>query len=164
VELFCIYHGSPTPKITWSKKGKPIEFNERLVLENFGRSLKIKKAGIEDDGEYTCNASSENGENQSSNFKLKIESPPQFTAEPESKNVTLNEIIELICEADGLPEPKIEWIFNGELLESSTRGEMSENKFIIKEAAKGDTGNYACRAVNIHGIAFKNIYINVDSL
>lgn len=166
VEIFCIYHGSPSPKIAWSKGGNPIEFGKRLVSENSGRSLMINKVEAADEGEYACNVLSENGENESSNFIFKVEAPPQFIVEPDSKNVTINETIEMMCEADGTPPPKVEWLFNGKLVgvAGEKRYEMSETKFVIKEATKPDTGSHACRATNTHGLAYKNIYINVDEL
>lgn len=38
VEIFCIYGGSPLSKIAWSKDGKSIEFNEKIISENYGKS------------------------------------------------------------------------------------------------------------------------------
>lgn len=164
IELFCVYDGTPLPKTAWSKDGKLIEYNERLNSENYGKSLKIKKTDAEDEGIYTCDVSSENGEVQTTTFDLKIQSPPRFTIEPESKNVTANATFEICCEAVGAPKPDFEWLFNGRSIKEieNPRLEITEGKLIISEADESDTGNYACSASNTRGKAYKNIYINVQ--
>lgn len=162
VEIFCIYGGSPVPKVAWSKDGKPIEYNERIMLENYGKSLKIKKADVDDAGNYTCEVSNENGESESSNFKVQVIYPPKFTVVPESKNVTMNETLEVECEADGSPQPTIQWFFNGNPLEAGDTGrELRENKISIKAVQKLHEGNYACYATNSASYIFKDIYVNV---
>lgn len=163
VEIFCIYDGAPLPKVAWSKDGKPLRFSDRIVLENYGKSLKIKKTDVNDEGNYCCRVSSDDGETQSSDFVLKVESPPSFTVEPQSRNVTMNETVEIKCEADGLPEPEIQWSFNGKSIRGdSQRREISKNKLIVMEVGESDEGNYACYATNQHGYVFKDIYINVQ--
>lgn len=158
VELFCIYHGVPMPKIAWSKNGKPIEYDERVILENYGKSLKIKNTDVEDEGEYSCEASSEIGEKQISNFRLKLEFPPHFTVEPQSRNATLNEEFEIKCVAEGVPKPKVQWFFNGNLAEEG----IDTTKIVVKDTQNSDGGNYACVVSNAHGLITKNIYVNVN--
>lgn len=164
IELFCIYHGVPMPKVAWSKNGKPIEFDERVILENYGKSLKIKNTDVEDEGKYSCEASSEIGEKQISNFQLKLEFPPQFIAEPQSKNISLNENFEIKCQAEGVPEPTVEWFFNGKSADetNNARREVTASKIVVKETQKSDKGNYACVVSNTHGYISKDIYINVQ--
>lgn len=164
VEIFCIYHGVPIPEIAWSKNGKPIEIDERVILENYGKSLKIKNTNVGDEGKYSCEASSEIGEKQISNFQLKLEFMPNFIVEPQSKNVSLNEDFEIKCEAEGVPEPKVQWFFNGRATEETKnlRREITSVKIVVKGTQKSDKGNYACVASNTHGFVSKDIYINVQ--
>lgn len=165
VELFCIYHGMPLPNITWSKDGKPIESNDRISLENYGKSLKIKKAEEADEGKYSCCASSDNAEDDSSSFEVKIESPPQVIVEPTSRNVSLNQPFEITCKVAGVPEPKISWFFNGKQIERADKHiQIGQHEVAVKKAKKSDTGNYACIAINPHGSAYRNVYIDVDSI
>lgn len=163
VELFCIYDGTPIPKVAWSKDGKPIEFDERVILENYGKSLKIKNTDVEDEGKYSCEVSSEIGETQISSFNLKVELPPHFTVEPKSHNITMNEALEIKCEVEGTPEPEIQWYFNGQLLEKedNSRREISDGKIVVKNVEKSDKGNYACYATNVHGYVSRDIYVNL---
>lgn len=164
VELFCIYNGTPIPKLAWSKDGKPIELDERVVLENYGKSLKIKNTDAEDEGKYSCEASSEIGETQTSNFNLKVEMPPVFIVEPKSHNVTLNETLEIQYEVASTPESEIRWFFNGKPLEQedNMRREISDGKIVIRNVEKSDKGNYACYATNVHGYVSRDIYVNVQ--
>lgn len=162
LEIFCIYGGSPVPKISWSKEGNPIEYNERIIMENYGKSLKIKKADVDDGGNYTCEAANENNETVSSNFNVKVIYPPKFTVEPESKNVTQNESLEIECEADGSPQPTVQWFFNGNSIDTDVPGrELRENKIVIRTVQKAHKGNYACYATNNASYIFKDIYLNV---
>lgn len=165
VELFCIYHGTPLPKIAWSKNGKSIEYNERLVLENYGKSLRIKKADVEDEGRYACEVTSENAEGNTSNFELKIESPPRIIDEPMSNNVTLKQSFQIACKVNGSPEPIVHWFFNGKIIENSDKHrQVNENRIVVEEAKESDTGNYACIATNSYGYAFRDVYIIVEAV
>jgi neuronal cell adhesion molecule len=162
VEIFCIYGGSPVPKVTWSKDGEAIEYNERIISENYGKSVKIKKADVEDGGNYTCDVANENGESVSSNFNVEVIYPPTFTIEPESRNVTANEPLEIECEADGNPQPMVQWYFNGNPIEADgPERELRKNKIVIKAVQKAHKGNYACYATNNASYIFKDIYVNV---
>lgn len=163
-EFFCIYDGSPKPKVEWFREGKPVGNNdERFFFENYGKSLKIKNVDAEDEGKYSCEVSSEIGETQMSSFNLKVEHPPHFTVEPQSKNVSVSGTFEIKCEAEGSPEPVIQWHFNGNLLEVSDdlRRDVSKTKIVTINAEKRDKGNYACTATNVHGYVTKDIYVNV---
>lgn len=162
-ELFCIYGGVPTPTIAWSKDGKLLANHERIFLENNGKSLKIKNASAEDEGVYECEISSEIGEKQSSAFRLKVESPPSFLNEPQSLNVTKASTVEIKCEASGIPEPKVQWLFNGEEIKLNDNPRLVINKsgIEIKDVDKSDTGNFACYATNKHGFVSRDIFISV---
>lgn len=163
-EFFCIYDGIPTPKIEWRREGNPLgNSDERVLFENFGKSLKIKNVDVDDEGKYSCEVSSEIGETQMSTFNLKVGYPPHFTVEPQSVNITVSGTYEIKCEAEGSPEPVIQWFFNGKTLENSDdlRRDISKTKIVTANVEKSDTGNYACTATNAHGYVTKDIYVNV---
>lgn len=158
VEFFCIYEGRPsTPTITWSKNGSLIENVERIFPENFGKSLKIKKVALEDEASYECHASNERGDQHTTRFALTVETLPKFIVEPETRNVTENESVEMKCEVEGRPKPQIEWFYNGKLL----KNEVNKNRISLKSVSKFNAGNYACYAKNKHGFIFKDISINI---
>jgi neuronal cell adhesion molecule len=157
VEFFCIYEGRPTPTITWSKNGSLIENVERIFPENFGKSLKIKKVAVEDEASYECQAMNEKGDQHTTRFALTVETLPRFIVEPETRNVTENELVKIECEVEGRPKPQIEWFYNGKAL----KNEVNKNRIILKSVTKSNAGNYACYAKNKYGFIFKDISINI---
>lgn len=73
IELFCIYGGSPLPEIEWLKNNELIQFEVRVKTGNYGKSLVIRRSIDADTGNYTCQASNGNGEDQFNNINLQIE-------------------------------------------------------------------------------------------
>lgn len=161
VELYCIYDGRPMPTIKWKniRTGELIESSERIFTENFGKSLKIKKASEQEDGlKVECAAENDRGQRRASYFTVNVETLPRFISEPEARNVTAGASLEIACEADGVPKPHIQWFHNGKAID---RGALGESKLKLKSTASSNCGNYACYAVNKHGFVFKDIYINI---
>ena len=56
----------------------------------------------------------------------------------------------LECEATGLPEPTVEWLFNGVKVPDNDlrRSITGENSLVIGEVQESDYGSYVCEAVN----------------
>lgn len=167
IEIFCIYGGTPLPQTVWSKDGKPISWSDRVTQGNYGKSLVIKHAQLDDKGSYTCDVSNGAGQPQSSTINLDIKAVPYFTVEPEIVNAAEEEEIEFRCEAKGIPEPSIKWIHNGKPIEDTPpnpRRSVQKNKIVIKGLEKKDTGNYGCNATNALGYVYKDVYVNVLAL
>jgi neuronal cell adhesion molecule len=167
IELFCIYGGTPLPQTVWTKDGKPISWSDRVTQGNYGKSLIIKHASLDDKGSYTCDVSNGAGQPQSSTINLDIKAIPYFTVEPEIVNAAEEETIEFHCEAKGIPEPAIKWIHNGKPIEEAPqnpRRVVKNNKIIINKLEKKDTGNYGCNATNALGYVYKDVYVNVLAL
>ena len=51
----------------------------------------------------------------------------------------------LLCNANGIPEPRISWIFN------RTRTNVIGSEYRINKAILSDTGEYVCEAKNPYG-------------
>ena len=167
IEIFCIYGGTPLPQTVWSKDGRPIAWSDRVQQSNYGKSLLIKHAQLDDKGAYTCDVSNGAGQPQSSTINLDIKAVPYFTVEPEIINAAEEETIEFRCEAKGIPEPAIKWIHNGKPIEeapSNPRRRVQKNKIILTNIEKKDTGNYGCNATNSLGYVYKDVYVNVLAL
>jgi len=60
------------PQTIWFKDGIVIRFNERIILENYGKSLTIWKVNFEDGGNYTCEVSNGVGLPKSYNILLDV--------------------------------------------------------------------------------------------
>jgi len=60
------------PQTIWLKEGKIVQFNERITLENYGKTLIIKNINFEDRGQYTCEVSNGVGLPESYNIVLDV--------------------------------------------------------------------------------------------
>lgn len=162
--LYCIFGGTPLPQIVWSKNGRPIPWSDRITQGNYGKSIIIKHTTFEDSGSYTCESSNGVGRAQSYSISLQILAFPYFTIEPEVQSAAVEETITLKCEASGVPEPTIKWIYNGKSIAeapANDRRTVNTNSIIIKNIFKNDTGNYGCNATNSLGYVYKDVYLNV---
>ncbi|CAF0817484.1 unnamed protein product, partial [Didymodactylos carnosus] len=67
-KLRCEVKGKPTPNIEWLKNGEPISKDSRIneSYDDDVATLTIKKVKMDDDGEYICRASNEEGSDNSS--------------------------------------------------------------------------------------------------
>lgn len=167
IEIFCIVGGTPLPQTVWNKDGRPIAWSDRVTQGNYGKSLVIKHASLDDRGSYTCDVSNGAGNPQSYTIILEIKAVPYFTVEPEIVNAAEEETVEFHCEAKGIPEPAIKWIHNGKPIEETTpssRRIVQKNKIILQNIEKKDTGNYGCNATNALGYVYKDVYVNVLAL
>ncbi|XP_033217712.1 neuroglian isoform X3 [Belonocnema kinseyi] len=167
LELYCIYGGTPLPQIVWNRNGRYIQLNDRVTQGNYGKSLVIKHVGFEDEGTYTCEASNGVGDALSHSIHVEVQAVPYFTTEPEIQSAAEDETVEFRCEASGVPEPQINWIYNGKPIteaEPNPRRRVSQNKIIIEKLSKKDTGNYGCNATNSLGYVYKDVYVNVLAL
>lgn len=85
VELVCIVHARPTPRVEWTKDGSPLSIDSHIEeQQNGGRRYSIKITQIEqqDFGEYTCTAENKFGVVESSISLSGLPKPPQFTSSP----------------------------------------------------------------------------------
>lgn len=179
----------PLPRTVWYKNGKPIQYDDRIFIENYGKSVIIKSVDFSDNGTYSCEVNNGVGESESHSITLEvfggyiyyslihnmpyqlhetsfisIVAVPYFTVEPKSVNAGETETVEFNCKATGFPEPQVEWIHNGKPLEEAPpnlRRKIEPNKIVIENINKNDIGNYGCNASNHLGYTYKDVYLNV---
>ncbi|ESO09972.1 hypothetical protein HELRODRAFT_72804, partial [Helobdella robusta] len=72
--LFCNATGQPTPSISWLKDNKTLSMNKDKCQLSDDGTLKIMELHSNDSGRYTCMATNEMGEAQSSCY-ITVESP-----------------------------------------------------------------------------------------
>ena len=164
VDFFCIYSGDPHPIVSWTKNGLPIRFDNRTMLENFGKTLVMQDTNESDKGSYTCEVSNGLGEAHSWSIDLDVEFSPVFIKEPMSVVVLAKHVVTFECEAHGSPEPTNEWILNGKLIEiaqANRKRTITNNKIVIVDVDEKDTGNYGCNASNHVGYVYKDFYLYV---
>uniref|UniRef100_A0A670Z686 Neurofascin n=1 Tax=Pseudonaja textilis TaxID=8673 RepID=A0A670Z686_PSETE len=160
--LECIASGVPTPDIMWHKKGGDLP-SGRIKLENFNKALHIANISEEDSGEYFCLASNKVGISRHS-ILVKVKASPYWLDEPENLILAPGEDGRLLCRANGNPKPSIQWLVNGELLESSAPNpsrEVNGDTVMFRDIQSGSSGVYQCNASNEHGYLLANAFVSV---
>ncbi|KAM3839458.1 neurofascin isoform 3-T3 [Vipera latastei] len=160
--LECIASGVPTPGIMWHKKGGDLP-SGRIKLENFNKALHIANVSEEDSGEYFCLASNKVGISRHS-ILVKVKASPYWLDEPENLILAPGEDGRLLCRANGNPKPSVQWLVNGELLESSAPNpsrEVTGDTVMFRDIQSGSSGVYQCNASNEHGYLLANAFVSV---
>ncbi|XP_070601591.1 neurofascin isoform X13 [Erythrolamprus reginae] len=160
--LECIASGVPAPDIKWHKKGGDLP-SGRIKLENFNKALHIANISEEDSGEYFCLASNKVGISRHS-ISVKVKASPYWLDEPENLILAPGEDGRLLCRANGNPKPSVQWLVNGEPLESSAPNpsrEVSGDTIMFRDIQSGSSGVYQCNASNEHGYLLANAFVSV---
>ncbi|XP_068809626.1 hemicentin-1 isoform X3 [Struthio camelus] len=166
VSLTCEVTGFPPPDLSWLKNGKPISLNTNTFIVPGARTLQIPRAKLSDDGEYTCIARNQAGESQKKSF-LTVLVPPSIKdrsgTSVTAMNVRVGTPVILECESNAIPPPVITWYKNRRIISESANVEiLADGQTLqIKRAEVSDTGQYACKAINIAGRDDKNFHLNV---
>ncbi|KAJ0032742.1 hypothetical protein NQD34_002823 [Periophthalmus magnuspinnatus] len=168
VTFACDATGIPPPSLTWLKNGLPIENSESLEMHIFsgGSKLQIARSQVSDSGTYTCVASNVEGKALKS-YHLTIQVPPSISGSemPTEMGVLFNESIQLECDAQGNPTPTIQWLKDGEVIDSSSNYSLSispDGKILTLDAADtADSGKYTCVATNSAGEEDRIFNLNV---
>ncbi|XP_010851375.1 PREDICTED: hemicentin-1 isoform X2 [Bison bison bison] len=168
VTLTCDATGIPPPSIAWLKNHRPIENSGSLEVHilSGGRKLQIARSQHSDSGNYTCIASNMEGKAQK-HYILSIQVPPNVAdAEiPSEVSVLLGENVELVCSANGIPTPLIQWLKDGKpIVNSETeriRVAVDGSTLNIYRALPSDMGKYTCVATNPAGEEDRIFNLNV---
>ncbi|XP_055020737.1 hemicentin-1 [Boleophthalmus pectinirostris] len=168
VTFACDASGIPPPSLTWLKNGLPIENSESLEMHIFsgGSKLQIARSQVSDSGTYTCVASNVEGKAHKS-YHLTIQVPPSITGSemPTEMGVLFNESIQLECEVQGNPTPTVQWLKDGEVINSSPNYSLSispDGRILTLDGADtADSGKYTCVATNSAGEEDRIFNLNV---
>ncbi|XP_029819877.1 hemicentin-1, partial [Manacus vitellinus] len=168
VTFVCDATGIPPPTLAWLKNGKPIENSDSLDVHilSGGSKLQIAHSQLLDSGTYTCIASNVEGEAQKT-YVLSIQVPPNIVGSemPSEVSVLLGESIQLVCSAQGVPTPDLQWLKDGKTVASDDlqriRVTPDGSTLNISRALSSDTGKYTCVATNPAGEEDRIFNLNV---
>uniref|UniRef100_H0XAK9 Hemicentin 1 n=1 Tax=Otolemur garnettii TaxID=30611 RepID=H0XAK9_OTOGA len=168
VTLTCDATGIPPPMIAWLKNRRPIENSDSLEVHilSGGSKLQIARSQPSDSGNYTCIASNTEGKAQKS-YILSVQVPPSVAGAeiPSDVSVLLGENVELVCKANGIPAPLIQWLKDGKPLTSAKRERIrvtaNGSTLNIYGAITSDMGKYTCVATNPAGEEDRIFNLNV---
>uniref|UniRef100_A0A8C1QEM4 Neurofascin-like n=1 Tax=Cyprinus carpio TaxID=7962 RepID=A0A8C1QEM4_CYPCA len=110
--LECFAAGVPTPFIKWTKDWEEMSMTGKK-LENFNKTLRVKNVSMDDGGDYICTASNRMG-SLDHVITVRVKSVPFWVEKPESLVLSRDDGGSIVCSADGIPRPQIQWLVNGE--------------------------------------------------
>ncbi|XP_039627841.1 protogenin-like isoform X2 [Polypterus senegalus] len=149
--LECVAIGNPKPIVSWSRLDhKPIDVFNTRVLGN--GNLIISDVKLEHTGVYVCRATTPGTRNFTVAMALlTVLAPPAFVEWPESLTRPRAGTARFVCQAEGIPTPKITWLKNGERIHSNGRIKMYNSKLVINQIIPEDDAIYQCMAENDQG-------------
>ncbi|KAM4548643.1 hemicentin-1 isoform 1-T1 [Odontesthes bonariensis] len=162
--LLCIADGTPTPTTAWLKDGLTLVPDRNIILLNLNTTLQISQAQVNDTGRYTCIASNAAGQ-ASRHFNVKVLNPPHIKGSGVTSEVSVvvNNVLELQCEATGIPAPSLTWLKDGRPLPQidSLRLLRGGEVLHVASAQLEDTGRYSCLANSPAGDDDKEFLVRV---
>ncbi|XP_070354013.1 neurofascin isoform X14 [Equus asinus] len=160
--LECIASGVPTPDIAWYKKGGDLP-SDKAKFENFNKALRITNVSEEDSGEYFCLASNKMGSIRHT-ISVRVKAAPYWLDEPKNLILAPGEDGRLVCRASGNPKPTIQWMVNGEPLQSAPPNpnrEVAGDTIIFRDTQISSRAVYQCNTSNEHGYLLANAFVSV---
>ncbi|GCB67129.1 hypothetical protein scyTo_0010207 [Scyliorhinus torazame] len=166
VDLPCVAHGDPTPKIRWYKGDEALLQGVRDSLDGPDGSISIADVEISDAGMYRCEATNSAGRDVTEMILAVLE-PPFFDEDVASLDAEqerfAREKVTLPCPANGTPPPSIRWLQNGIDLPANEPGIsiLEDGSLLIESASPYDSGDYLCIATNEAGSSKKMYRLKV---
>ncbi|XP_075396662.1 neurofascin isoform X4 [Tenrec ecaudatus] len=160
--LECIASGVPTPDIAWYKKGGDLP-SHKARFENFNKALRITNVSEEDSGEYFCLASNKMGSIRHT-ISVRVKAAPYWLDEPQNLILAPGEDGRLVCRANGNPKPTVQWMVNGEPLQSAPLNpnrEVAGDTIIFRDTQISSRAVYQCNTSNEHGYLLANAFVSV---
>ncbi|XP_061825262.2 protogenin B-like [Nerophis lumbriciformis] len=151
VVLECLATGNPWPIISWSRAdSKPIDVYKAKVLGN--GNLIITDVNSKHSGVYLCRATTPGTRNYTiAAANLTVQVPPSIVERPESQTRPRAGTARFMCQAEGVPTPRINWLKNGEAVHLNGRIKMYNSKLVITQIIPEDDAIYQCMAESEQG-------------
>ncbi|XP_068169503.1 protogenin B-like [Antennarius striatus] len=151
VVLECMATGNPWPIISWSRAdSKPIDVYNAKVLGN--GNLIIADVSSKHSGVYLCRATTPGTRNYTiAAANLTVQVPPSIVEKPESQTRPRAGTARFMCQAEGMPPPRISWLKNGEEVHLNGRIKMYNSKLVITQIIPEDDAIYQCLAESEQG-------------
>ncbi|XP_054471807.1 obscurin-like protein 1 [Anoplopoma fimbria] len=138
--------------VSWYKDNQLIDDTERYCSEEQGvfRSLVVLNAGLQDSGEYTCDAVDDKMV-----FYITVKEPQVQiignSGQPEHHILVAGDDLILECEVSR-PNAIVQWLWNGQILKPDTRIKVDSydvvRKLVLSGLRPSDSGKYICDAID----------------
>ena len=148
LNLSCEAFSKTRVQYLWRKNGE-------VIVTQSERSITLNNISLGDAGAYSCEATNNRGKTVSNVTIVQVHSRPSMTAEPQDVTTkgTAMEMAFFVCNATGIPEPTVQWYFipEGGDPEREIPLNVSDDVLVKENVSRSDSGQYYCRASNIHG-------------
>ncbi|XP_078604300.1 hemicentin-1-like [Branchiostoma floridae x Branchiostoma japonicum] len=158
-QFVCNATGNPIPAVTWLFKSEEVT----SMSDMYGALLALDLVQREDEGNYTCLASSPVGD-ISTQMELLVKYPPSAAVSSADNVVEAGQSqLTLTCHVSGYPSPEQQWYKDGNPLVGGDRVETAGSHLTIHDVQANDTGDYACVAYNDFGMAqaWASVFVQV---
>ncbi|KAM5235550.1 protogenin [Ctenodactylus gundi] len=157
----CMATGNPKPLVSWSRLDhKPLDVFHTRVLGN--GNLMISDVGLQHAGVYVCRATTPGTRNFTvAMATLTVLAPPSFIEWPENLTRPRAGTARFVCQAEGIPAPKMSWLKNGRKMHSNGRIKMYNSKLVINQIIPEDDAIYQCVAENSQGSVLSRARLTV---
>ncbi|XP_077428335.1 neurofascin homolog (chicken) a isoform X4 [Vanacampus margaritifer] len=143
--LDCPFFGSPFPELRWFKNGQGSGLDGGHYRVYVNGTLEIKRARAEDEGTYTCVASSILGmaENQ---VRLEVKEPSRIVRAPEHQSAIRGSTARFDCKFKFDPSlpVTVTWTKDDKPINLGWRLKKDEGSLTIPNINEGDEGIYTC--------------------
>ncbi|BFZ14009.1 hypothetical protein BsWGS_17047 [Bradybaena similaris] len=203
LNLTCVARGYPQPRVTWYQEGETQSLNTKMDLFTIVMttthldtySVKVESTlmfkgpardkpaqsrqntalQVRDMGNYSCQAESDKHSDKAiTQTRLLINFPPVLEATPARLAVSKQEKAELVCSAQGHPDPSFQWFFQGQQLTSGRSGVVItqeplggigriRSRLVIMSVADRSYGLYRCLVTNVLGNVSKDLTLSMKS-
>ncbi|TRY84796.1 hypothetical protein DNTS_008977 [Danionella cerebrum] len=125
--LECIASGNPRPIVSWSRlDGRSIGVEGIQVLGS--GNLIISDVSLQHSGIYVCSANRPGTRMRRTALgRLVVQAPPEFLQWPQSVSKPLGSSVVFTCQAQGVPEPHLIWLKNGQILSVRDNLKLTNN-------------------------------------
>ncbi|XP_034035488.1 hemicentin-1 [Thalassophryne amazonica] len=164
VSLRCVADGTPSPTMSWFRGGVALVPDPHLAFLSLNSTVQIKQVRVNDTGLYTCVVNNTAGQ-ASRHFKVKVLDPPRIKGSDSASEifVVVNNVLELRCEASGIPAPSLTWLKNGRPLPQTESLRLLQGGEVLRLASvqMEDAGRYSCLANSPAGDDDKEFLVQV---
>ncbi|XP_031619928.1 hemicentin-1-like [Contarinia nasturtii] len=152
ISLECPIEGNPRPKISWMEmiSGEKHTSNKMIDVHN----LTLKRDSVLEDTTFICYANNSLG-SFNYTFRVFVEKAPSSLASTQMQiKLNMGGNFSIKCDVEGLPEPKITWYKNDNILtfinHTKPKGKyhFDNKKLLVTNTNYDDFGVYVCVAEN----------------
>ena len=155
----CEIQASPQATIEWFYNGKPLTLSSNKYDISYDTKINqhkliVKRVILNDDGNYSAQASNEFGQIQTE-AKLHVINEPDFVSGLQDKTVTAKETVDLNVQITGVPQPTLTWLKAGKGIKPDDKkysivpiDKDGNAKLVIRDINEEDQALYSCVAKN----------------